>query len=50
MLHCEHGGINEVLVDLYADTNEKKYLDLSRVFHYKAILDSLGEYSFYAPT
>ncbi|MBN2000024.1 glycoside hydrolase family 127 protein [candidate division KSB1 bacterium] len=42
MLRCEHGGINEVLVDLYADTKEKKYLDLSRVFHHKAILDSLA--------
>jgi DUF1680 family protein len=41
MLHCEHGGINEVLVDLYVDTNDEKYLNLSKVFHHKAILDSL---------
>ena len=41
MLVCEHGGINEVLVDLYVDTQNKKYLELSRVFHHKAILDSL---------
>jgi DUF1680 family protein len=41
MLRCEHGGINEVLVDLYVDTNDKKYLNLSKVFHHKVILDSL---------
>ena len=42
MLDCEHGGINEVLVDLYVDTNNQKYLELSRVFHHKVILDSLA--------
>lgn len=42
MLHCEHGGINEVLAELYSDTGEEKYLDLSRVFHHKVILDSLS--------
>lgn len=42
MLGCEHGGINEVLVDLNADTKNEKYLALSRVFHHKAILDSLA--------
>jgi len=41
MLHCEHGGMNEVLADLYADTQNKKYLELSRVFHHEAILDPL---------
>jgi DUF1680 family protein len=41
MLDCEHGGINEVLADLYADTQNEKYLELSRVFHHKAILDPL---------
>jgi DUF1680 family protein len=43
MLECEHGGMNEVLADLYADTNDEKYLTLSRVFHHKAILDSLAD-------
>ena len=43
MLHCEHGGMNEVLADLYADTGEEYYLQLSRVFHHKAILDPLAE-------
>jgi len=42
MLDCEHGGINEVLVDLYVDTHDKKYLELSKVFHHKIILDSLA--------
>ena len=41
MLHCEHGGINEVLADLYVDTGDIKYLNLTKVFYHKAILDSL---------
>lgn len=41
MLHCEYGGINETLADLYADTGDKKYLNLSELFYDKAILDSL---------
>ena len=41
MLHCEHGGINEVLAQLYADTEDERYLKMSRIFHHKAILDSL---------
>lgn len=42
MMDCEHGGINESLADLYALTGEQKYLDLSRRFHHKVILDSLA--------
>lgn len=42
ILHCEHGGINEVLVDLYTDTGEERYLELSKIFHHRAILDSLA--------
>jgi len=41
MLHCEHGGINEALADLYSDTGDEKYLKLSETFYHKAILDSL---------
>jgi DUF1680 family protein len=41
MLHCEHGGINEVLAQLYGDTGDERYLKMSRIFHHKAILDSL---------
>ena len=43
MLHCEHGGINESLAELYAQTGNKKYLDLAGVFYHKAILDPLSK-------
>jgi DUF1680 family protein len=43
MLHCEHGGINEVLAELYGDTGNEKYLEMSRIFHHKAILEPLAE-------
>ncbi|NCB06729.1 MAG: glycosyl hydrolase, partial [Bacteroidia bacterium] len=43
MLHCEHGGINESLAELYAKTGDEKYLGMSRIFHHKAILDPLAE-------
>jgi DUF1680 family protein len=42
MLACEYGGMNEVLVNTYAITGEKKYLDLSYKFHDSRILDSLS--------
>ncbi len=42
MLACEHGGMNESLAELYAITGETKYLDLSRKFYHKAILDLLA--------
>ncbi len=42
MLHCEHGGINEAFAELFALTNDDKYLKLSRTFYHKAILDSLA--------
>ena len=41
MLEQEHGGMNEVLADVYALTGEPKYLDLSRHFYHKAVLDPL---------
>jgi DUF1680 family protein len=45
MLDCEHGGMNEVLADLYSDTGDPAYLELSKVFHHRDILDplSMGE-------
>ena len=43
ILACEHGGINEVLADLYADTGDERYLALSRRMHHKAVLDPLSE-------
>lgn len=41
MLNQEHGGINEVLADLYAISGDGKYLSLARRFHHKAVLDPL---------
>jgi hypothetical protein len=43
MMNCEIGGINESLVNLYAVTGEKKYLDLSNRFYHEAILQPLSE-------
>lgn len=42
MLDCEHGGMNEVLAELYARTGNEKYLQLSRRFHHKAVLEPLA--------
>lgn len=44
MLNCEHGGINEALAELYAQTGDGKYLKMSYIFHHKAILDSLAHH------
>jgi DUF1680 family protein len=43
ILACEHGGMNETLADLYADTGDPRFLALSRRFHHRAILDPLAE-------
>jgi len=42
MLANEHGGMNDCLAELYAVTGEQKYLDLSRRFNHKAVLDPLA--------
>ncbi|MGQ9576746.1 MAG: beta-L-arabinofuranosidase domain-containing protein [Thermoguttaceae bacterium] len=42
MLGNEHGGMNEVLAELYAVTGEEKYLRLSRRFNHRAVLDPLA--------
>ncbi len=42
MLICEYGGMPETLVNTYALTGDKKYLDLSYRFYDKRILDSLA--------
>lgn len=42
ILRCEHGGINEALAELYNATGNEKYLDLSRLFHHREVLDSLA--------
>jgi len=41
MLKSEHGGMNEVLADVYQLTGDKKYLELARQFSHQAILEPL---------
>ena len=43
MLHCEHGGMNEVAADLYALTGEPRYLELAQRFNHKAVLDPAAQ-------
>src|SRR5262249_61192332 len=40
-LNTEHGGMNEVLADLYADTGDRRWLDLSYRFEHHAFTDPL---------
>ncbi len=42
MLRSEHGGMNEVLADVYQITGDKKYLELARQFSHRAILEPLA--------
>jgi DUF1680 family protein len=41
MLDTEHGGMNEVLADVYAFTGEPRFLTLARRFCHRALLDPL---------
>jgi DUF1680 family protein len=41
MLLTEHGGMNEVLADLYADTGDERWLRLSYRFEHHAFTDAL---------
>jgi uncharacterized protein len=41
MLNTEHGGMNEVLADLYVDTGDEKWLAFSRRFEHHAFTDAL---------
>lgn len=43
MLRCEYGGINESLAELYACTNNEKYLKLSRVFQDTLVVEKIIE-------
>ena len=43
ILLCEHGGMNEVLADVYAIFGDQKFLELSYHFNHKAVLDPLAE-------
>jgi DUF1680 family protein len=42
MLNTEHGGMNEVLADVYALTGETRYLSLAIRFCHRALLDPLA--------
>ena len=39
MLDTEHGGMNELLANLYAITGKERYLELSMKFNHQAIID-----------
>ncbi|MHC4752345.1 MAG: glycoside hydrolase family 127 protein [Planctomycetota bacterium] len=41
MLNTEFGGMNEVLVDLYTDTGDKRWLDLSYRFEHRSFVEPL---------
>lgn len=41
MLNTEFGGMNEVLVDLYADTGDRRWLDLSYRFEHRSFIEPL---------
>src|SRR5688572_28657084 len=42
MLDREHGGMNEVLADLFASTRDARYLALAKRFSHKALLEPLS--------
>lgn len=42
MLDREHGGMNEILADVYVLTNDAKYLKLAERFSHRALLDPLA--------
>lgn len=41
MLHCEFGGMNEAFADLYAETGNEQYLQLSYKFKHHEIIDPI---------
>jgi len=41
MLNTEHGGMNEVLADLYIDTSDRRWLKLSYRFEHHELTDAL---------
>lgn len=42
MLNTEFGGMNEILADLYADTGDKRWLNLSHRFDHRAVIEPLA--------
>lgn len=43
MLNCEFGGMNEVLVDLFVDTGDSRWLDLAGKFEHHLVTDGLKQ-------
>jgi len=43
MLNCEYGGMNDVLVNIYSITGNKKYLDLTRKFNDEFVMGKLAK-------
>ena len=43
MMHCEFGGVQETLADLYVDTGDDNYLEIAKIFHHEAIIDPLTD-------
>ncbi|MFA9454955.1 MAG: glycoside hydrolase family 127 protein, partial [Candidatus Aminicenantaceae bacterium] len=41
MLNTEFGGMNEIMVDLYADTGDTRWLDLSFKFEHRSFIEPL---------
>jgi hypothetical protein len=44
MLNTEFGGMGEVLADLYANTGDRRWLDLSYHFEHRIVMDPLQEH------
>ncbi|TQR96805.1 glycoside hydrolase family 127 protein [Paenibacillus ottowii] len=43
VLHCEFGGMNEVLTDLAEQSGEKRFLNLAERFYHGEVLDDLAD-------
>lgn len=43
MLHCEHGGMNESMAELYVRTNDKRWLALAERIRHKRVLGPMFE-------
>jgi|KBSMisStaDraftv2_1062788.scaffolds.fasta_scaffold02286_4 DUF1680 family protein len=43
MLNCEYGGMNDVLVNLYSISGNRRWLDLSHKFHDEFVLGALAK-------
>lgn len=41
MMNTEFGGMNEIMVDLYADTGDERWLDMSYKFEHRAFIEPL---------